>query len=819
MIDSANTSSRRLLEELEECVSLGPHGQERSAFVRSVLSGRDDVSLEDIARHVRSGAKPLLRSLQKYVSWGNDEKVEEVEAWLSTLPEVSVGDITRAKQLGLEIRNALNAFEKFLATTPDEKKVAEKYSQLLKKYPFLSAKLQKTMEYQKNRKKRLERNQDFRKTGKPLSSVVSGRSHAIQTLDPCPAWDLVIDESGMEFEAGAKGAQAGKVVGLLVPRGSDLPALKGFHAVSATPEVVDQALQAILDRPVGVFGISVTDIPEAAGERWMDGVCEVVHWVWQLLPLDTQTLHTELHVHIENRGDYEARLDLKALERELLRQWARIDASRKVELSMSIAPKDGQDFLGYVDAVAFTWGSSAQESRERLRRSALVGECLQSIGSGRKLRDLRDFYARPELLDGEYWKWLSGLPGSDRPESLSGHLLGRLATYCSNNPTKWDEYVGALFEHLDSKALDLQILGRQCAWLAQCRPSGKTLPAAMELMWNVALLANANHLGKTECQESIRVIKSAGDRLLDEDARLVCKADLHLAVQATNRFEFDEASRFMERWRGMPRLEAMFREMGLVPSQFMQYAELSNMTIGLQLSGRVKSSLGQHLAFEGRLAEAREMFEMALKDFDRLSDPVSAARDKEQTGIYLAIASMDDPDCAPTEVTRLVESVLGPVNAAIEALASNTKVHNKYKHHLLVRYLVQSEDEKSAKDYLRSAKTMSYDYGHPWPLIQFYRCLLARKHAPQLWQETAKSIWELAFDPGQGPTVRYIGMCLGVALGLIDASWPVFASEVQQLRTALPGAQDRLDLLEKYAAALGESALETVQALLPFNFR
>ena len=123
----------------------------------------------------------------------------------------------------------------------------------------------------------------------------------------------------------------------------------------------------------------------------MDGVCEVIHWVWQLLPCANDALGVDLRVHIENRGAYDAKLDLKALEREMLRQWARIDASRKVRLSMYFSSKDGHDFLGYVDALAFTWGSRAQESRDRLKKSKLVGECLQSIGSGIKLRDLRDF--------------------------------------------------------------------------------------------------------------------------------------------------------------------------------------------------------------------------------------------------------------------------------------------------------------------------------------------------------------------------------------------------------------------------------------------
>jgi len=819
MLDCAQSSSRELLKELEECVSQGARGKERCALLRSVLARRDDVSPDDIVRHVRFGAKTLLRELEKFVSWVNVDKVGELEASLDALPEVPARDVVRAKKQGVEIRNALNDFEQFVGKTFDEKEVAKQHDQLRKKYPFLSGKLAKILEYQANRMKRQERNQNLRKSGKPLSSVSSKRPHAIHTLDPCASWDLVIDESGCEFEVGASGTQVGKIVGLLVPRGCDLPALKGFHAISVLPEDVDQAVQAVLDRPVGVFGISVSDIPEAIGERWMDGVCEVIHWVWQLLPIAADALLTDLHVHIENRGMYDAKLDLKALEREMLRQWARIDSSRKVRLSMCFASKDGHEYLGYVDALAFTWGSPAQESRERLKKSGLTGECLQSIGSGRKLRDLRDFYARPELLDGEYWKWLTGLPESNHPGSLSGYVLGRLAIHCSANPSKWDEYVSILFDHLESKALDLQVLGRQCSWLAQCRPAGTVLPVVVELMWNVALLANKNHLGQTECRELISAIRALGDSLLEEDARLVCKADLHLAVQATNRFEFEEATHFMGRWQDLSRLEESFRSVGVGQSLFKHLGEMMPLVVGLQLAGRVKSTIGQHLAFVGKFAEAREMFESALIDFEKLSDRASARRDKEQTGTYLAIAAMDDPECPRTEVVRLVETVLGPLSSAIDELASSTKVQHKYMHHLLVRYLVQCGDARTISEYLLAAKSMRYDYGHPWPLIQFYRCLMAKEHALQLWEDVAKSVWELAFESNQGSTVRFIGMCLGVSLGLIDVSWPVFGSEMRQLREAFPLAEKRLDLLELYAKNPSTSPFETVEALLPFNFR
>ena len=53
MFNSTKFSPRELLWELEESVSLGGKGQERYTHVRSVLAGRNDISPDDIIRHVR----------------------------------------------------------------------------------------------------------------------------------------------------------------------------------------------------------------------------------------------------------------------------------------------------------------------------------------------------------------------------------------------------------------------------------------------------------------------------------------------------------------------------------------------------------------------------------------------------------------------------------------------------------------------------------------------------------------------------------------------------------------------------------------------
>ena len=57
----------------------------------------------------------------------------------------------------------------------------------------------------------------------------------------------------------------------------------------------------------------------------------------------------------------------------------------------------------------------------------------------------------------------------------------------------------------------------------------------------------ANHMGETEVNWK-HELQQLGDRLFDEAAPLVCHADLHLAVQYTNRFAFDAASKALQRW-------------------------------------------------------------------------------------------------------------------------------------------------------------------------------------------------------------------------------------------------------------------------------
>jgi hypothetical protein len=801
-----------MLRNLTDLVKMGESGFERADFLRSELQ-KCGTNADIIREAVRKGAKTHLLLLQKYTSWEDTSSADAVEVLLKRIPEISSEEINQQINIGKKISKVLKDYENTCRNEENENRILELRKSILQKYPFLKSKLEKMACFFKNKRRIVERNRGLRLNGETLSSVQSKVDHSIGSLKPCEVWNLLIDESGKYYEEDASGKHAGRIVGVLTPSSTTLPELFDFHAASESPERVDQVLQNLLDSPVGIFGISVRDIPLSKGERWMDGVCEVIHWVWQQLPIDPVSPNPSLNVFIENRGEFDVKADLRALRRELLRQWAVIDPRRGVTLSLKVIGKKNNGHLGYADAVAFTWGSPAQESKARLRQSGLLGTCLQDIGSGTKLRNLRDFFARPELMDGEYWKWLISLEDSMNPHSLSGQVLDRLAAHCRANSRKWDELVESLFQYLESKALDLFILGRQCEWLEYSRPLNCQLPKTVALMLRVAQLATKNHRGATGCEPLMDEVRQLGTQLLMEDARLVCRADLHLAVQPTNSFQFDLAGRHMLRWRDM---------LGMVIDEHavrQTNPDMGVMTIGLKLSGRVKSTLGQHLAFQGRNAQACELFQLAIKDFERLSDKKVATKDMVQTGTYLAIASMDDPNCPPEVVLQRVEQVLGPLDQAVKKLARDVDPSRKYSHHLLLRYLAQFGDNDLVARYMDAAKDMPYEYGHPWQLIQFYRVCMARRIGRSVSQETIMSIWDLAFDAQQGQTVRFIGMAIGAALGSIDPSWEIVPKTLLVLSENLPAAKDRLELLEHHVKSPPVDSLVALRELLPFNFR
>jgi hypothetical protein len=343
----------------------------------------------------------------------------------------------------------------------------------------------------------------------------------------------------------------------------------------------------------------------------------------------------------------------------------------------------------------------------------------------------------------------------------------------------------------------LQRLSREIAWLSKWRPAEGCLPLEVEFLWKTAQLAEGNHYGEVASQ-MVGELTEQGNRLLEERAPLVCWADLHRAVAHTNRFEFELATQALARWKTEPPRVA-----------------------GLQLWGRVQSSFGQHAAFQGRHAEAREHFQLALMAFDELSDQTSAALDRMQTGTYFAINEMDDPEADPLRIRAAVERVTGNLTDAVPRLARSASRADQYVHHLLLRWMVTMQARfpqtlmPEVAHYLAEEAHWGREHGHPWPLICCYRALLLPepKKAASLLREAVNLSW----SEDQKGTVRLIGAVIAAIAESGGMAFPNLETELFEIEEAIPAARGRLALLEDWRETPG-SPLDLLRAVLPFNF-
>jgi hypothetical protein len=627
--------------------------------------------------------------------------------------------------------------------------------------------------------------------------TVTTELHAndIRALQPAKHWALLLDETGSEFAEVHSTRAAGRLVGLLVPQGGPEPAIqplaKDWHAVACSdPAEIDAAVQQVLDAPCGVIGFPVTALPEVPGERWLDGIRAVVDWVVRVLPLAGDT---RLKVVIEARPPYKSGRDLvlaRDLKAQLARSWP--DRARLVDIQVEFAGKGGHPLLPHVDALAFTWGSPTKTSAERLRRSGLLGSCLLNF-SAAELTACWDAWDSPGGIAPAQWAKLVAQPEASQLQSVTHAILAALADACRQDLPRWTAYLQEASRHLFQGPVPLQPVAAMVRWLDGAKPSSAEIPPALQLVWRTAQLAQANHMGATEQawkQELFRL----SQLLLEEAAPLCCHADLHLAVAATNRFDFEFARQLLSRWDGVPRA---------VP--------------GLRLWGQWRSSIGQLHAFGGRPDTAQVAFAEALQAFALLSD--TAVRDKEldQTLCYAAIAAIDDSSCDDAATAAALERWLGPLESATLVLAGSGD-GDRYRQHALLRWLVRGSRPDFTALYLAQRGTWQVGDGHPWPLICLYRGMLLREHEPKAALDLALEAHAIASSPDQGPTVQLIGaVCRAVAVAWGEP-WTKGEVEVARLRGALPAAAARLDVLAGFLAAPAEP-MALLAGALPFNFR
>lgn len=220
----------------------------------------------------------------------------------------------------------------------------------------------------------------------------------------------------------------------------------------------------------------------------------------------------------------------------------------------------------------------------------------------------------------------------------------------------------------------------------------------------------------------------------------------------------------------------------------------------------------------GNNARAATLFREALECFSRLSDPEMRRVDEAQTGSYLAIALMDDNQVSPEDARDAVEVVTGDLSTAVARLAGSSDPGDRYKHHLLLRWLVHRGDDDTREAYMAQQNEWSTGAGHPWPLIQLYRGMLIRESDPNKALELALDGASRAFSASQGPTVELIGTCCRLVAVGWGVPWPEADTVLDELEKELPMASDRIAEL-RTAMTARQEPLGLMASVLPFNFR
>jgi hypothetical protein len=643
--------------------------------------------------------------------------------------------------------------------------------------------------------------QELARNRLPLSMVTpkeNGGARPVWELqEPSQRWTLIIDETGEAFDTDELGF-VGKYAAILVPESCVLPQFDGFHASEARPRDIDAVIQALLDHPVGVFGLDVSASEARSFETnvWIQGVLEIVHWILRLMPLGDDATH--LSIIVEQRGSFHKQ-GLEAAREAIRRSLARehpARADRIVIDDFRFVDKNDKR-TAYADALAHTFAARRQDARARLRSSGL-GHALV-VESSVTTRDYDRVMAGDEV-PADVWQKLVRQGTSLHP--LGTLLRDMISGRCREDVDVWRSLLAETAKGLDNPRRNLNQVGREVRWLEACRPTGEQLDPRMELVWCTVTLAESNHRGLV-AKEEVERIRRLGSLLLDEDVRLVADAELHAAVTLTNLFDFHRAARVVARWHDGDRR-----------------------ALGRKLFGRLLSTRGQHEAFAGRNTEALAFFNQAIAEFGAMLDQTDAKRELEQTRSYRGFVLMDlqlERGLSPDEVELLRDDVLLLAGPARESLA-NGKVSfeidndgpTPYQWHFFFRYLATFFNNAGAGDISKlPAECEEETWQWPWPIIQAYcasRFWLHGHHEDA--RARLKHALELARMPPQGPTVKAIAVAIEMAADAAGWGIAVDGAARTAIESELPLATARFKNV-----VLGNDFVANLRMLLPFNFR
>ena len=625
--------------------------------------------------------------------------------------------------------------------------------------------------------------------------------NSVTQLRSSSSWTILIDESGRLFDKSVFSEhvpddEKGKFVAVIVPKGVELAKIKaGFHSYYEPFSLIENAVNVLLRSKCGILGITANSSHVKKGDLWYVGLETLIDLILRLLPITNDTF---LDFYIEQKS--QITIDYPYLANTLctncLNRLARINPRRveKISISAQFIPKTGHKWNGYADAVAFCW--NAPTATSLLLKSGWKDSCL--LGSDPlQLQGAYDALTRQEPLTEQEWNDLIGRLDAQNNCSLTNALLALQGEVARDNPDVWNRYLDYVQEHLYSKAIDMNLLIRQTEWLEKWKPAKSELPPQVELIWQTTRLAKCNHLGKAgmSTNNSSRFNKLC-QQLYDENASLVCLADLHIAVSYMNAFRFDFAYETIKRW--------LLKEPAIP---------------GLRYYAQVQSTVGQLNAFIGNMEAAVDACDHALNNFRKLSYEKAAMDDINQTSSYKVIAMMDS-EPVPDNTTMEMEKYLGrTLEEAADQFAASDNDKEKYMHHVFLRYLVHvnsPELEPIIKKYLSRRSDWKTGYGHPWELILFYRALLLTDKSER------NEYLELAYKhiEHEDGTLLVISCVILGCLYYYDSRFKDELSELTQ-----KAVKDMPYLGEKRVEALNNQIdapvdpMTLIKTVLPFNYR
>lgn len=629
--------------------------------------------------------------------------------------------------------------------------------------------------------------------------------HSIQHLSEDSEWSVYIDESGQYFETATdeyniSNFELGRVVALVVPSRTKLePLSANFHATESSPSEVDRCMQYLLEQDIGVFGFTVND-PGAFAGNWFSHIVLLARWVLLQLPL-AAGLKSRVSFYIERNDARMANEPINSLANQLEGELKALDSERfsSVQISTELMDKS-HSYNGYVDTLAYTWGSPAAHSKDRLKKSSLLEHCLLQPNQQSMLRLYLSVSRDEKLLAGDWYLLCSAAAGEADSGFLTGQLH-RLGQKTVLDLRLWQYYLEEVRDRFRSKSYSLSQVNHALNWLERYTPENYELPAIYRLSLETARLGQENHQGKVNLNR-LKIVLGLITQLEEEDAQQACGALLRVAVSGSNSFEFTLLQPLIRQWLDKP----------VAVSGLANYA-------------RLYSTLGQMYAFNNEADQALYHFKQALHYLDRLSDKQRAKREKQQTNTYRQIVLLDSVDPSSQQSYELLNEIAGSNDW--EAYSRNISISGqdlRYTHHLWLRALLSMPEQTSAarEVYLLQYHMWQSGSDHPWGLISAYRSWLLKQSGKEIEASLQMNLAiDLCTGDGSGPVLWWMAEVLRVLAVVLDVACderPTIA-ERKRLIEVLPAApHNHLQNFLDVGSCDNRQAMSWLKLCLPFNF-